>query len=494
MEQKRSRKWYIVAGVVLVALIAVLWIRYAGTQKLIRDLDSKNLRVQANAARILLARQVLEDSLPAQPEERRAHAAGALALVVKGTSSKQVRAAALKQLVALIKDPEDLPQRAASRAMGRLGLISVHYLAEDWDGQKPVIQDGDDRAKAAAVDALAMVGEPAVPALTKDLGNKDRREQAAIALGKIRGTGLDPLLKDAWAKNGDLRKICIKVLGEVKERRAVPAAIDALRFKELRQTAIIALGLIADTRATTYIIPYLKDLNLRIDTATALGEIGDVRAVTPLLAELSDPERQFHNRAVWALQRIGRPGAPLLTEALRSDSVYVRRAAAESLRWIELTDTIPALVAALHDPDVKVRVAAASALGWANNSAGVDPLLAALGDPDWRVANAALNALADVGAPAVEPLVALFANPEPVKQKLASDALAAMSKPPVQRLLQATYSESEPTREWAALTLGKIGDAAAKPRLQQMAESSQGNVKWAAREALRRLGSLSAPA
>jgi len=494
MEQKRSRKWYIVAGVVLVALIAVLWIRYAGTQKHIRELDSKSPGVQKNAARILLERQVLEDSLPAQPEERRAHAAAALALVAKDPPSTRVREAAMKQLVALIKDPEDLPQLAASRAMGRLGMISVHYLAEDWDSQKPVIQDGDDRAKAAAVDALAMIGEPAVPVLTKDLGNKDRREQAAIALGKIRGTGLDPLLKDAWSKDKDLRKICVKVLGEVKERRAVAAAIDALKLKELRQTAIIALGLIADSRATTYVIPYLKDLNLRIDTATALGEIGDVRAVGPLLAELTDPDRQFHDRAVWALQRIGRPGASLLTEALRSDSVYVRRAAAESFRWIELTETIPALVGALHDSDVKVRMAAASALGWAGNSAGVEPLLAAIGDPAWQVANAALNALADVGAPAVEPLIALFASVDPVKQKLASDALAAMSKPPVQRLLQGTYSQSDPTREWAALTLGKIGDSTAKPRLQQMAETAQGNVKWAAREALRRLGSLGAPA
>jgi HEAT repeat protein len=494
MEQKRSRKWYIVAGVVLVALVAVLWIRYAGTQKRIRELDSRNPRIQANAARILLERQVLEDSLPAQPEERRAHAAAALALVVKGTSSEKVREAAMKQLVALIKDPEDLPQRAASRAMGSLGLISVHYLAEDWDTQKPVIQDGDDRAKAAAVDALGKIGEPAVPALTKALGNKDRREQAAIALGKIRGAGLEPLLKHAWSKDEGLRKICIKVLGEVKERRAIPAAIDALKLKGLRQTAIIALGLIADPHATAYIIPYLKDLNLRTDTATALGEIGDVRAVAPLLAELRDPERQFHNRAVWALQRIGRPGAPLLTQALRSGSAYVRRAAAESFRWIALPETIPALVGALHDPDVKVRVAAASALGWADNAAGVEPLLAALGDPAWQVADAAVNALADVGSPAVEPLIGLFNSADPVKQMLASNALTAMSKPPVQRLLQATYSSSDPMREWAALTLGKIGDTAAKSRLQQLVETSQGNVKWAAREALRRLGALAAPA
>jgi HEAT repeat protein len=481
MEQKRSRTRYIVAAVIVVALIVVLWVRYAGTQKLIRDLDSKNPRVQEHAARILLERRVLEDSLPAQPEERRAHAAAALALVARQETSEQLVKAAMTQLVALIKDPEDLPQRAASRAMGRLGAKSITYLL-------PVLQEGDDRAKEAAVMAFAVIGEPAVPDLTKALGNKDRRQQAAIALGKIRGTAIAPLLKAAWCRDKDLRGIAIKVLGEVKERRALEAAIDALRLKELRRTAIIALGLIGDARAAANVIPYLKDRDLRIDAATALGAMEDVRAVAPLLAELRDPETQFHNRAVWALQRIGRPAVPMLTAALKSDSVYVRRAAAEGLRFTSAPESVPALVAALHDPDVKVRAAAASALGWEDNAAAVPPLLAAFDDPDWRVADAAVRALAAVGQPAVEPLISMFGNPQPVKERFASDALAQMSRAPVARLLQATRSESAAVREWAAVTLGKIGDTSAVARLREMAATAQGDERWAAQQALRRLG------
>jgi HEAT repeat protein len=288
MEEKRSRTWYIVAAVVLVALIVVLWVRYAGTQKLIRDLDSKDPAVQKHAAEVLLARRVLEDALPAQPEARRAHAAAALALVANK--------AAMEQLIALLKDPEDVPQRAASRALGSLGAKSIEYLL-------PVLQEGDDRAKEAAVNAFAKIGEPAAPSLTKALDNKDRRQQAAIALGKIGGAGLEPLLKAAWSKDKELRGIAIKVLGEVKEKRAVPAAIDALKSKDLRRTAIIALGLIADPSAAPYIIPYLKDRDLWIDVATSLGSMGSIVAVAPLLVELRDPERQFHDRAVWALQR-----------------------------------------------------------------------------------------------------------------------------------------------------------------------------------------------
>jgi HEAT repeat protein len=480
MEQKRSRIWYIVTGVIVFALIAVLWVRYAGTQKLIRNLDSRNPKVQEYAARLLLERKVLEDSLPAQPEERRAHAAAALALVAK-PATKELRQAALTQLVALIKDPEDLPQRAASRAMGSLGEIAIPSLL-------PVLQEGDDRAKEAAVNAFAVIGAPAVPELTKALANNDRRQQAAIALGKIRGPGIAPLLVAERSKDRGLRGIAIKVLGDVRERRAVPAAIEALRYPDLRRTAIIALGLIADPTAAPHVIPYLKDANLRIDAATALGSMGDVRAVGPLLTELRDPERQFHDRAVWALQRIGRPAVPQLTAALKSDSVYVRRAAAEGLRFDEAPDSIAALVAALHDADVKVRVAAASALGWSGNAAAVQPLIATLDDADWRVADAAVGALADVGLPAIESLISLLGSEQVIKQEFASDALARMSERPVGRLIQATHSASPRVRAWAAVTLGKIGDKAALPRLRQMAASGMGDERWAAQQALRRLG------
>lgn len=472
MEEKRSRVWYIVAGVVVAGLIAVLWVRYAGTQKLIRDLDSKNPQVQEHAARVLLERRILEDSLPAQPEERRAHAAAAMARVGN--------AAALKELIALVKDPEDLPQGAASRALGRVGAKSIPYLL-------PVLQEGDVRAKEAAVAAFALIGEAAVPALTEALSNKDRREQAAVALGKIGGSGIEPLLKAARAKDQELRNIALTVLGDVKEPRAAPAAIDALRFKGLRRTAIIALGLIANPRAATDVIPHLKDSDLRIDAATALGSMGNVEAVPPLLVSLRDPEKQFHDRAVWALQRIGPPAVPMLTAALKSDSVYVRRAAAEGLRFTEAPASVAALVGALQDPDVQVRQAAASALGWRGNAPAVQPLLATLDDADWRVAGAAVAALAEIGPPAVEPLAALLGDPHPVRELFASNALAAMETVPVGRLIEATYSTSPKVREWAVVTLGKIGDKVAVPRLREIAASAQGDELWAAQEALRKL-------
>jgi HEAT repeat protein len=478
MEQKRRITWYVVIGLVVVGLIAVLWVRYAGMQRLMGELDSKHPEIQTRAARVLLQKGVLGDSLPAQSEKRRANAAIAVGRV--GTD------AAMTELVALIKDPEDLPQRAAAKAMGRLGAKAIRFLL-------PVLKEGDDRAKAAAVTAFDIIGEPAVPALTKALRNKDRRAQAAIALGKIGGSGLEPLLRAARSKSDELRKIAIQALGEARDKRAAPAAIAALRKKDLRRTAIIALGLMGDPQTTAYLLPYLNDGDLRIDAATSVGQIGDPRATAPLLAALRDPERQFHERGVWALRRIGVPGVPVMTAALHGDSAYVRGAAAEGLRWTHVPASIPPLVSALDDSDWMVRVAAARALGWAGNAAAVQPLLATFNDQDWRVSAAAVTALGDVDGPAVEPLVALFNSPDPIKQMLASDALVEMGNTVVPRLLQASRSASAPTTVWAVITLGKVGDRAAVDRLRELAATGEGRIKWAAGEALRRLGGEKIP-
>jgi len=493
MDAQKKRTWFwVVAGLVIV--VGFLWSRYWATQKLMRDLDSKNPRVAREAAATLVARNILEDSLPAQPVPRRVNAARALGLV--GNQG------AFTQLAAVLKDPEDKPQEAATRAFGRAGAPGIPYLL-------PVLKDGDDRAKKAAVAAFSLIGEPAISPLTKALQNKDQRDQAVKALAQIAidrflwaeqasppaaramlavaEQAIQPLLQASQDRDLDLRIKAIEALGSCHERRGVPQGVAALQNPDQRLTAIRALGLMRDPRATMSLVLFLKDQSLRIDTVTALGQIADLRAVPYLLAELTDPETQFHTRAVIALQRIGAPASPQLAQALKHPNVYVRRAAAQALCTCRLPAVNGPVTAALQgDRDPQVRQAAAAALGWQGNAAAVPALIAALGDPQWQVADAAVAALGHVGPQAVPALVGLFAQSTD-RAYQASRALASMGEGVSDTLIAQLASANPQVRRWSALTLGTLRAKKAEPALQRMAKSSDPGDRWVAAEALRKL-------
>ena len=475
-EERRKRLWYIVTGFILVVLIGWLWVRYAANQRLLSQLDSRDMAVRVAAARALLGNGSLADSLPAQPVKRRADAAAALARIATPD--------AMAQLVVLMKDPENQPQREASRAFSRIGVKAMKpYL---WD----LLKEADARVKKATTDAFVGIGDPAVPALAKALDDKDRRDTASKAMARIKGPAIPPLLKAAQSKDKGLRGVAIVALGEAKAKEAVPIILPALDVPELQQAAIRALGLIADARATLKVVPFLTDAKLRIDAATALGGIGDNRATSALVAQLGERETQFRTRLVWALQRIGEPTVPQLAAALHSPDVWVRRAAAQALTTARVPLAIPALEAALNDPDIEVRAAAAEGLGWPDNTAGITPLLTAVNDREWQVVDAALASLAQVGRPAIPALEGLFTHGDILKAFYASRALQGIGQPAVPTLIADLSSANEEIRSWAAITLGGIGDKEAVEPLQKMlaSPSSSPGERYVAREALRHIG------
>jgi len=506
VQEKGRRVKYALTIGAIVFVIAVLWYRYATTQRLMGQLDSRSVAARARAAEKLLTRGVLEDSLPAQPVNRRAKTAAALATV--GTKP------ALEQLVVLIKDPEDKPQEAAWRAFGTVpAKKGLGYLL-------PLFKEGDARAKKAAVKGAALMGEPAIRGLARTLLGtsqtaKDRREQAANALGQMRkfALGVDarpaglsepsgpkaaeeatlPLLKAAQSDDKDLRKIAITVLGDVKEKRGVPFALKDLSGKGNRRAAIIALGLMRDPRATMALIPFLKDEVLAIDAVNALGNIADARAAAAILERLKDPELQFRQAGVWALQRMGKSAVPVLVPGLKSADVNQRRCAAEGMIGTNDASSIPALQQALSDPDARVRMFAATALGWKGNTAALQALVGALSDRSWQAAEAAGGALASIGEAALPTLMAQFENPDVNVAYRASLAIAQMARlgygSPGEVLKSALGGADAATRKWSAVTLGNMQDATAEQPLRDYWRKAQTpDEKFAAAEALRKLG------
>jgi len=176
---------------------------------------------------------------------------------------------------------------------------------------------------------------------------------------------------------------------------------------------------------------------VRSRAAIALGRMGETKAIEPLLALLKDREDEVRIAACLALGFFKDPST-----------------------FDDITNIL------LDDPKIEVRQAAAKALGNTQHPKALPYLMEALRDPFWwyeREAQAGdlLTAIEKMGAIAVEPLIAALKDHEGA------------------------------VRKYAALVLGRIGDARAVEPLGMALYDLHHEVGKASAEALATFGGTS---
>ena len=152
------------------------------------------------------------------------------------------------------------------------------------------LRDGDWQVREAAVEAVAMIGSPAVELLIRYIRDWDSRKYAIKTMGKINDERvLDPLI--GMLKVDEFKDDATRALTELGQP-AVERLIAALDDKDefTRKQAILALGDIQDPAAVEPLIENLKDEDwwIRLTSAAALEKIGDPRgrvAIKPLLKD-----------------------------------------------------------------------------------------------------------------------------------------------------------------------------------------------------------------
>ncbi len=136
------------------------------------------------------------------------------------------------------------------------------------------------------------------------------------------------------------------------------------QITEDRYYAVTVLGELKDRRAVPILVGYLTDENINCHVAVVLAEIGDKQAVPGLKQMLSHKNRDRRLWAAYGLAKLGDPlGVPIVAEFLEDPQWVQRRHAAEALGTFGDRRAVPALLAALKDKQSDICVSAAKALG-----------------------------------------------------------------------------------------------------------------------------------
>ncbi len=247
-----------------------------------------------------------------------------------------------------------------------------------------------------AADALASIGEAAIPTLKKgtDSDNLYERLWCHAALAKIEGPDSTHL----------------QVLAESMASKDKAASLEAVN-------GLTMIGAHAKSVIPQVIAVMDSPTTSKTDLAELLAQMGKdaVPAIPKLVVLLDHSDAMTRQRAAYALSRIGgaalRPAVLGLTRMLTAKEDYVREMAATTLGEAGPTakQAIRSLIERLQDEDERVRAAAATALGKIapTDATVLSALVEAMKDGSGRVRSSVAPVLAE-HAPVTKEMIQVF--------------------------------------------------------------------------------------
>lgn len=173
-----------------------------------------------------------------------------------------------------------------------------------------------------------------VERLTAD--EPDLRAAAAHALGILnRSSSVTALVGAMGDEQIQVRKAAAEALAAIGER-AIPALVATLegRGGRLAPYALWALGEIGSPSAVDTLIDRAQNAStwrIRWSAVESLGDVGGKRAGRALVTALDDPDERVRSAAGDALMRIGTQAIAPLAETLRHPQREMRQAARDTL-------------------------------------------------------------------------------------------------------------------------------------------------------------------
>ena len=362
------------------------------------------------------------------------------------------------------------------------------------DAVAPLIEAltrADDGRRWCVAEALALIGEDAIPALIAALGDDAAQTGAAATLVRIGGPAVPPLIAALAGDDGDVQFGALYALREIGDA-AVPSLVGALDAPDgnIRRSAASVLRELGwrppdDAGAIRYLIAGEAWLDV--------AEYGEA-AVAPLVRILKSPDREAWWNAARTLGEVGEGAVGPLVDLLHEADGEVRPLVAMALAEVG-SPAVGSLIRLLSDPSLRGTAAAAILkIG----EPAVEACIQALDGTDGEAQGALREVLGALGEAAVPPLIqVLTAGRSRVRGHAAdildgmgwepwNDAerawyliareqwveLALMGAPAVVPLIRTLNGDDDPIRSEAAATLGEIGlSAAVGPLVGALADS-----------------------
>lgn len=230
------------------------------------------------------------------------------------------------------------------------------------------------------------------------------QESMRLALLKIGKVNDDPFIKRLKTGDATVRSIVIRVLAELKSKKAVEPLVSLLKDYHwgIRSSAADALGMIGDKRAVKPLSATLKGKEqwIRISAARSLGMIGDKRAVEPLISLLKDEKAGSYAASALGEIKDKRAINPLI-KCLKHKSPWMRDCSAEALGKIKDVRAVEPLIAALK---VTKPLYSSRTQPKVNNETYVKTLREILNDKRRKHRHRVAWALLEIGQPSIGPL------------------------------------------------------------------------------------------
>lgn len=229
---------------------------------------------------------------------------------------------AVDLLVEVLEGENVHAAQEAARGLGHIGSPQatqplIEAFRHDWHDDETIT------AWQEASKALAVIGQPALPALLAALNDE----------------------------SSTVRQGAIDALGQLQDSQAVPALINMLNDGEraVREGAIEALGQIGDQQALRPLMALLssdEDWHVRYRACYALGDIGEISVYEALISVLHDAEPEVRRAAVVNLGRMLGMGLPRLVPDAHPER---RHTSTENLKRTQREHTLTLLLEALSD-------------------------------------------------------------------------------------------------------------------------------------------------
>jgi internalin A len=398
----------------------------------------------------------------------------------------------------------------AAKALGQLGPDAEPAIGELAEALNNKIKSGDMdfedyMLSGSAADALANIGRPAVPALTKALQNEDHnvRHSAVDAINQIgpdaasAAADLERLLKTDSDDIYLILEAYANVQTDVKEVLRLLSSFLRDRNSDIRSFAAQLLGRLGPKAApaVSALMAGLDDRGETLspkfdhnwapvrpvccDMAETLGKIGyPARAALPKLSTMMTGDKRPTVRisAALAICQIDPPNKKALRNLIRilEDSPDEIETCEASVALGELgpraRDAVPALGRTVRHKCIWIRLTSVTALGKIGGSEAFPFLVFAARDPVAKVrweAIESLGNLSDMAIPAVPVLIHLLKTtngpdfPDDFTVPITIEVLGAIDPPatdaiPVLEMISKSENKRQYVREVAAAALKKI--------------------------------------